>query len=104
MLRELVSKLLSQFEPVWPIQSRWSAQDFADLGHLVLFRLAREQGPHREELSHDAAHSEDVDRGVVVRVAKEDFGRSVPPRAHIVSEGRPCVDLFRKTAESNEQC
>lgn len=97
MIRELVAQLLGQFEAVWPVEASRCPQDFAYLRHLVLFGLPGEQRPHREELCHDAAHREDVDRCIVVRGSEQYFGGSVPPRAHVVSERRPCIDLFRQT-------
>ena len=98
MLRELVPQLLSQFEPVGPVQASRGPKDFADLRHLVLFTLAREERAHGEKLRHDAAHGENVNWRIVVRGPKEDLRGAIPPRAHVVREGGPRIHFFRQAA------
>ena len=65
--------------------------------HLVLLWLPGEEGPHREQLSHDATHGKDVNRCIIVGCSEKDLGRSVPSSAYIIREGRPCIHLFSKS-------
>ena len=96
MVWELVAELLSKFESIWPVKAGRCAQHLANLLHLVLLALPGEEWPHREELSHDAAHREYVNGCVVVRVSEQNFRRSVPSRAHVVREGRSSINLLCK--------
>lgn len=97
MIGEFIAELLSQFEAIWPVESRRSPQDFAYLSHLVLLGLPREQRPHREEFCHDTAHCKDVDWSIVVGCTQQDFRGSIPARAHVVREWGPRINLLRQT-------
>jgi hypothetical protein len=101
-LREFVVELLGQLEALWPVDAGRRAQHFANLSHLVLFRLPGEEGSHREEFSHDAAHGEDVNGGVVIRCSEEDFGSSIPSGTDIVCEGRLSIDLFSQSENTTK--
>lgn len=57
-----------------------SAQDLADLKDLIYFTVSREKRPKSVELSHDAAHSPQVNGRAVVRRAEQHLWSSVPER------------------------
>lgn len=56
----------------------WCPEDRTYLEYFVDLTGTREEGPEGVDLSHDAAHSPQVNGGVVVGGAKEDLWCSIP--------------------------
>lgn len=64
-----------------------STQDLDDLDELVDSTLPWEYGLAEHELCNDAADGPDIDLGGIIRVSKDQFGRSIVPRANIGDVG-----------------
>jgi hypothetical protein len=60
------------------------AEDFLDQVKLVHFAVTWKQRLAVAQLAHDAAYCPHVNFWAVVRIAEQQFGRSIPPGGHIV--------------------